>query len=822
MQHRSLTIAALLLLPCTLIAQWKSLPDVDSLRYENGATVLLHAGKSVTRVQVLADDLVRIRCVPGGSALGAGFSWAVVKRDWKPPVVRRLETDSAITLASTTLKVVIGRRPLRISFLDSAGHLVNADHPGKGMSQSGNEIRVWKIMPPDEHYFGLGEKGGSFNRRGSHTAMWNSDIPAYGPDTDPLYQSIPFFYGVREGKAYGIFFDNPAWSSFDFGKESRNQYSFGAESGEIDYYFFCGPTPRKILSTFTELVGRMPLPPRWSLGYQQCRWSYTPESRVREIAESFRSQRIPCDVIYLDIDYMEGYRVFTWNARNFPSPERLLTDLARDGFKVVAIIDPGIKIDSSYAAYRSGEAGNHFVSRSDGTVFTGDVWPGRCAFPDFTNQRTRTWWGEQFSGLVHSGIKGWWNDMNEPSVFNTPTRTIDLAAVHRTDFGPSSHAGNHNIYGMQMTRATFEGVRKLVPGERPFVLTRASYAGGQQFAAAWTGDNVASWEHFAMALRMCLSMSISGQPFVGSDIGGFLGYPSGELFARWLQLGIFTPLMRAHSEINEPNKEPWEYGAEFTVINRETINLRYALLPYIYGVMQEAAATGIPAMRPMMFDNPTDLINLDESTQFTFGSDLLVAPVLQQGAVKRRVNLPAGFWYDYWTGVLHAGGKEVSVDAPINRIPFFIRAGAAIPTQQVVQYTSEAPVDPLTILVYPHPSGIRTQSVFYEDDGTSLRFQKGEYLRRTLTQSGSVDSLTLVLSAAEGIYRPAGRSLIFRVLSAGKTPKRVTLNNMSSNRREISPSTRQEDGWWMDEKDGAITIRCPDRTDSVRLAISYR
>ncbi|MBI3586598.1 MAG: DUF4968 domain-containing protein [Ignavibacteriales bacterium] len=558
----------------------------------------MQAGKSTLRISLLAPDIVRIRLAPDG-AFAPDQSVAIIKRDWQVLKPNVTETPTEIRIASREIAVVVRKSPLRLSFLDREGNVLNKDDAERGMSWDGQAVRVWKNMPLDENYYGFGEKAGSFNRKFKHMSMWNSDIPAYKADTDPLYQSIPFFYGVRKGKAYGIFFDNSYWSSFDMGKEDPERYSFGATGGELNYYFFYGPSPKKILTRYTELVGRMQLPPRWSLGYQQCRWSYYPESRVRKLASDFRSKNIPCDVIYLDIDYMEGYRIFTFSEKNFPQPKQMIADLAKDGFKMAVIVDPGIKADSSYHAFQSGMKRDVFLKYPDGKLFIGKVWPGDCAFPDFSNPVARTWWGANFDVLVDAGVRGFWNDMNEPSVFDVPTKTVDLKVLHNDNGLMTTHAKNHNTYGMQMTQATYEGVRKLQPTERPFVLTRASYAGGQRYSAAWTGDNVASWEHLELALPMLLNLSISGQPFVGSDIGGFIGSPDGELFARWLQLGVFSPLMRSHTVINSADQEPWSYGAKFEAINRKTIELRYQLLPYIYSTMYQASVTGIPAMRPL-------------------------------------------------------------------------------------------------------------------------------------------------------------------------------------------------------------------------------
>ncbi|MEW6512001.1 MAG: glycoside hydrolase family 31 protein [Bacteroidota bacterium] len=783
-----------------LLAQWHTIPPADSIAPGQGEATFF-AGPSTLTVSVLADDLVRVRFSPATVRRPEGRSWAVIKNDWPDVHVEAIDSGGSVRLSTRSLTVSVGKNPLRVSFRDRSGRTINEDYDGKGMSWSGREVRVWKTKPLGECYYGFGEKAGRLERSDFHMTMWNSDIPAYTPATDPLYESIPFFYGIRDGKAYGIFLDNAYRSSFDMGKEARDQYSFGAEDGDLTYYFFSGPRPEDILKRFTELVGRMPLPPLWSLGYQQCRWSYSPASRVREIANGFRSRNIPCDVIYLDIDYMDGYRIFTWNPQGFPHPEELVRELSSKGFHVAVIVDPGIKVDTAYAAYRSGFAGNHFLRRPDGSVFTGKVWPGICAFPDFTSTEARRWWGDQFGPLISTGIRGWWNDMNEPSVFDVPTKTIDLDVVHAGNGWTTTHAEAHNVYGMEMTRATYEGVRRILPNERPFVLTRASFAGGWRYSAAWTGDNVSSWDHLAMALAMCLNLSISGQPFVGSDIGGFIGHPSGELFARWLQLGVFTPLMRAHSVINERNKEPWEYGDMYIDINRETINLRYRLLPYIYTAMQYASDTGIPPMRPMAFDYPGDARFAYTDDQFMFGRDILVAPVLGEGSTKRSVVLPRGLWYDYWSGEAREGGATVEVDAPVGRIPFFVRAGSTIPMRQVVQHTGEAPIDPLTLNVYPDRDGNTWSSSYYEDDGISFAYGEGATFRRTMRAWTANNATEFRFSAAEGPFRPPQRRLAMCIFGVRDTPRAVTVNG-----RRLPPAVGGKGGWEYDAARGCVTL----------------
>jgi alpha-glucosidase len=803
-----------LVISLTASAQWQSPGDVTGFKASTDSELSVTAGTATVRLRFLSPGVVRVLLsTHAGTQLPVSVAVLHPNAAGVPADLR--EEPDRLLYSTEALSVEIRRRPLRIAFLNPAGDVLNRDDPEKGMAWSGEEVRVWKSMPGDEYYFGFGEKAGPMQRRGTHMTMWNTDIPAYGADTDPLYQSIPFFYGIRNGRAYGIFFDNTHWSSFDMGKESRDTYSFGAAGGMLDYYFFAGPRPEQVLTRFTELVGRMPLPPLWSLGYQQCRWSYPNEQRVREIARGFRDRKMPCDVLYLDIDYMDGYRIFTWNRTAFPDPTRMLADLRREGFHTAVIVDPGIKADTSYHAYRTGLAGNHFLKYPDGRTYIGKVWPGECAFPDFSSSATRTWWGENFRTLVDAGVRGWWNDMNEPSVFDVPTKTVELEVLHSDEGRGMTHAAAHNRYGMEMTRATYEGVRALLPTERPFVLTRASYAGGHRYSAAWTGDNVASWEHLDMAIAMCLNLSVSGQPFVGSDIGGFIGYPGGELFARWLQFGVFTPLMRAHSVINEKNKEPWEYGDEYTAINRETLNLRYRLLPYIYTVMADAAASGMPAMRPLLFAFPEDGNGIRNDNEFLFGNDLLVAPVTEPGATARSLYLPAGEWFDYWTNQRYQGARSVTVAAPVNTIPLFVRSGAVLPSRQVVQYTDQAPIDPLTFTVYP--GGLQSDAQYYEDDGISFAYEKGTFFRRTVNQWNAEGSTTLTFSAVEGSYRPPQRDVLVRFVDVQKAPSAVEVDGKMLPSMEKSPATRGTPGWWYTPGERTVTVQLPETIQERRI-----
>lgn len=611
------------------------------------------------------------------------------------------------------------------------------------------------------NFYGLGEKTLPYNRYGSRWTMWNSDFPAYGVKFDPLYESVPFLLKADSSGAYGLFFDNTSKSNFDVGATLPDNLIYSARAGALELYIITGKNAADVVKKLADLTGKMHMPPIWSLGYQQSRWSYYPESEVLDLARGFRKNKIPCDVIYLDIDYMDGYRCFTWSPKNFPTPVSMLDTLHDKGFKVVTIIDPGIKEDKGYGVYDSGVKKDVFVKMPNGKYFVGRVWPGDCVFPDFFNKKTRQWWGEQYKSLLRFGVDGFWNDMNEPSVFNTPNKTFPLDAVHVLDDGTAMHYEVHNAYGMQMARATREGLEKLEPDKRPFVLTRANYAGGQRYAAMWTGDNFASFAHLKLALAMYLNIGVSGQPFVGSDVGGFVGNPSAELFTRWLELGTFTPFFRTHSVKDSKPREPWAFGPEFTAINRRIIDRRYKMMPEVYTAFRNAHESGLPIVRPLYLDFPEDTEAYKISNEFLFGSKLLVAPVLDSGVVKRGVYLPPGNWASIYDGLeIPQGWHEVV--APLGETPVFVKEGTILFTQSLIQSTSEQ-ADTLFLRVYGRESAAGDA---YFDDGHSLAYRDGDFLSLGATFKSDGTAGKFEFSASGG-YTPGYKELAVQLAVTG-------------------------------------------------------
>lgn len=687
------------------------------ITFQHGQARIYHYSPTVVRIRITESDPVTDQsyAVTGSpSGMFSGFDDS---------------RDSAI-LSSAEMQIVIHKNPLRITILNKNGEVLTTDYPLLPVSWQGSQVTTYKKLHPDERFLGLGEKTGPLNKRGHAYQNWNSDVPAYAVNHDPLYQTIPFFIGVHDRVTYGIFFDNSFRTRFNFGASTDEEfYSFSAEAGEMNYYVFGAATMAGIIADYTLLTGRMELPPYWSLGYQQCRWSYFPESQVMHIANQFRDRKIPCDVIYLDIDYMDQYKIFTWNQQHFPQPGKMIGKLNQLGFHVATIVDPGIKIDPDYFSYREGVAGKHFITYPDGRFYTGSVWPGRCHFPDFTEEKTRQWWGDSFVNLTEPGVEGFWNDMNEPSAWG---QSIPDIITFGFDGKKGTMRQAHNLYGLLMSRATYEGTRKLLNGKRTFGLTRAGYAGIQRYAAVWTGDNEATDEHMLLSARMVTGLGLSGVSFTGPDVGGFMGNPSEQLFTRWMSLGVYTPFFRNHSAWDTKAKEPWSFGLNVEQKVREMINHRYRLLPYIYSAFYQSVNSGRPVAASLALDYTFDekVYWYLYQNQYMFGEQLLVAPVsCEQGA--SRVYLPEGQWYRYGNDQVYDGNQEVIVDAPLTDLPVFVRASAILPLQSVIQHTGEKPSSTLEVHIY---HGTRPGSfLLYEDDGITYQYEHGEYIRRIIS-----------------------------------------------------------------------------------------
>jgi alpha-glucosidase len=747
-----------------------------------GQAVHLMCENGLLRLDVLAEDLIRFRLLPlptDERPAEPPFSYALDPDINWPPVAFEVEKDrEAVTVRTARLTCRMTLSPFDLSFLDASDQALSEAADGLGFRGAG--AFCTRRLGEVEAIYGLGEKAFGLNLRGQSLELWNTDPHSYEPGDDPIHLSVPMLMALRQGSAYGLFFDNPGRARVDLGQARQDRLRYEVDTGELCAYFFGGPRLGTILERYTQLTGRMALPPRWMLGYHQSRWSYCPEEEVRDLATGFRQRRIPCDVIHLDIHHMDGYRIFTWDRDRFPDPEGLLADLRREGFRVISIIDPGVKVDAGYWVHDEGMARDLFCRCDIETLFRGPVWPGMCYFPDFTDAKVRAWWGGLYRSLLETGVAGFWNDMNEPAIFNGE---MPHNVQHSYEGRGASHGEIHNVYGLQMARASAEGVHRLVPDGRVPVISRAGYAGLQRYALVWTGDNHSTWAHLRLGVSVCLNLGLSGIAFCGPDVGGFAGDCTGELLARWTQVGALTPFFRNHTAIGTAQQEPWAFGEPYESVCRRWIEFRYELLPYLYTAAWQSAETGLPMMRPLALAFPDDLRTYSLDDQFLLGDALLAAPVGHAGQTRRRVYLPGGPWYDFWSGERLRG--EVDAEAPLERMPLYVRAGSVLTMGPVIQHTGQWPPEALHLHVYPGDG----ESWLYEDDGLSLNYQGGEFrLTRFVCQTEAGASLR-VRREVTGPFHPGYTRFEIHVHGLQAAPQAVNVDG-----QQIEPIFDPEQG----------------------------
>ena len=712
-------------------------------------SVQIKAGNAQLQINAVSPSIVKIHLSKTG--VFDTVSYAVIPVSAGSFTCSVSETNDRITLRTDSMTVEIALRPIAVTVRNRSGAVLVEDEPTLGVSWAGSHITNYKKLRDGERFIGLGEKTGPLDRRGNGYTHWNTDFFGYPSGADPIYMSTPFYMGLHsDSLMYGMFLDNSSRVRVNFGASTDRFSSFGVEDGDLRYYVIAGSSIPSILASYSTLTGTMPLPPLWSIGYQQCRYSYYPDTQVLSIARTFRERKIPADVIYLDIHYMQDYKLFTWDATRFPDPTRMVSELSKLNFNTTIIIDPGIKIEKGYTPYEDGLAKDLFLKYSDGKPYAGQVWPGWCNFTDFTNERGRTWWGEQFKDLVKVGVRGFWNDMNEIATWGQFMPDNILFSFEGTT---ATHLLGRNVYGMQMARATYEGTKKLLGNERPFILTRAGYNGIQRYSAVWTGDNQSNDDHMMSGIRLLNSMGLTGIPFVGMDVGGFTGGPSKELFARWTSISAFTPFFRAHVAIDNKSQEPWSFGERVEQICRNYISLRYRLMPDLYSSFYESSVSGMPVMRSLAISYPFDGRTYDWQYlhQFTVGSDLMVCPTPSNERFTRVWFPGTGTWYSYYNDEKYTAGTTSVVDSPIERLPVFVRESGILLMQSQVQSNKERSSDTLYVHVY-NGTSTRTK-VWYTDDGISYDYAtKNASSTRTFTHVG--DKRELRLSAARGSYKP--------------------------------------------------------------------
>jgi alpha-glucosidase len=687
---------------------------------------------------------------------------------------------------------------------------------------SSNNLSIASFTFPEEcSLYGTGEVPGPLRRNGRSTVCWNTDAYGYDDKSRSLYQSHPWVLGLEpDGSAFGILADTTYRCEVT---TDSNSLRFAADGPSFGVIVIQAPSPEGVLSELSRLTGTMPMPPKWALGYHQCRYSYFPEKRVREVASEFRARSLPCDVIWFDIDYMEAFRVFTFDRGHFPDPLALNGDLLAQGFHNVWMIDPGMKsrkeagpsdrtvqqleadgpaavaarekeIERFDRIMKSGDDLKVWVSRADGSVYEGEVWPGWCHFPDYTSPQVQRWWAGLYREFMAMGVTGVWNDMNEPAVFNVPSKTMPLDNLHRGDpsmIAPSgkpqggrsegTHARYHNVYGMQMIKATREGISAANPDNRPFVLSRANYIGGQRYGATWTGDNSATWAHLEESVPMVLNVGLSGQPFIGPDIGGFAGNGDGALFARWFGFGAMLPFARGHTGKGNIDKEPWAFGPEIEAVCREALNRRYRLMPYYYTLFRDASTTGLPVARPLFFADPRDAALRTEDDSFLLGGLLLIECQMVPDATRVPLR-PRGIW------------REIEVHASVDLPRMFVKGGGIIPVGPVMQYVDEKPLEKVELWVCLDEAGMAAGSL-YEDAGDGLAYLNGDFRHQYFLAQREGQRLTLTTPRVDGGMkgaspRPVEVRLLLNPTSLGNALLRETPETFAEFQAEFNAAQK--------------------------------
>lgn len=707
---------------------------------ENGQQLAIETQNAYVQITAYTASIIRIRM--DKKQLGRDFSYAVIEEP-QPCKTNVTENENTIVFTTDSVRTIINKKPFSVAFYTIDGKLISEDEKGLGTSWIGNQVTTYKTLQKGERFIGLGEKTGNLDRAGTGYTNWNNDNFGYSISADPLYSTIPFYIGIHDHINYGIFLDNTYQSDFNFGASNNRFSSFGAVGGEMNYYFIYRTQLKDIITDYTALTGRMQMPPLWSIGYQQNRYSYYPDAEVMRIARTLREKKIPADGITLDIHYMDKYKLFTWDKKRFPDPVKMNQDLEKLGFKTTVIVDPGIKVEDGYAAHEDGIAKNIFVKYPDGENYTAQVWPGWCNFPDFTSTKGRDWWENKIKILANAGVDGIWNDMNEIASWGNK---MPNNVLFNYDGEPTTTLQAHNVYGMQMARSSFEGAKASF-ARRPFILTRAGYAGLQRYTAIWTGDNRSEDNHMIAGIRLLNSLGLSGVAFTGMDIGGFTGNPTIPLYARWIQIGAFTPYFRNHTAVNTKSSEPWTFGEEVTEIARNFIGLRYKLLPYIYSNFYEATQDGLPVMRSLAIDYAFDshIYDTRYQNEYLFGSSLLVLPYESEHQFGEAY-FPAGNWYNLFSGELQKGNEEKVLKLSYSKLPVYVKESSIIPMQSLIQTTAEQPKDTLYLNIYK--GDISNHFVYYEDDGESYKYEQGDFYKRVMQYDAA--NKTIRLESAEG------------------------------------------------------------------------
>ncbi|BCG57173.1 glycoside hydrolase family 31 protein [Paenibacillus sp. URB8-2] len=788
---------------------------------DNG--VKLNLGAQEAYIRMLTSDMAKVSLLNKGDK--EYTSVGIAKTDWSAPKFKVKEDDKRIVITTDSLTVDIKKSPFGIKYMDKDGNVINEDGD-QGIGYENGKPYVFKKTDNNENFYGLGEKTDGLNKRGKEEGIWHQDPFPY--ESKYIYQSVPFFIGLKDKKAYGILFDNTYRTYYNFAKESDDYYYFYADGGKLTYYFFNGPQIKDVVDRYTDLTGKIPLPPEWSLGFHQSSWAYS-QNDMEEVAAGYREKKIPADGLFFDIEYMDDYKAFTWG-KKVPDPAGLGKRMEEQGFHQVNIFDPAIRALPGYSVYDEGTAKDLWVKNPDGTAFLGKLWPWNpsappsSVYPNFLKKETRDWWSMQYKPFFDTGIDGIWNDVNEPVSFIAKDHwTLPLDAVHEDDNGVKhAHEEVHNIYAHLEEEASYNAFKKLKPNVRPFVLTRAGYTGTQRYAATWTGDNHSTWEHLRMSIPMNANVGLAGHPFVGNDIGGFtknkqLGeICTPELFARWLELGAFLPFSRDHynNDGDSPSvkqninrQEPWQFGKEVEDISRKYISMRYELMPYLQNAFKQAHETGNLIQQPLVFQFQDDPNTYNNEDQFMFGDSLMIAPVVEKGATSRSVYLPAGVkWIDYWTGEEFEGGQTITKQADLGTLPLYVKQGSIIPRREVQQYAGEKKLTNLTLDTYLND---KASYSYYQDDATTEDYTRGEFNVTDFHVENKGNHVEFEQDKKVQNYASDIQSYTLKLHDAVEPKKVQAANNKYAKAGSVEELNGQERAYYFDANEHVLYVKIP-------------
>ena len=715
-----------------------------------------------TLIEDLGSDVHRLK-ISGGTP-------------WKNP--SQAELAAALPGKSHHQVISDAKTGFRIA-KNATGRALLSGVPDATFGTCGSSWLLQFLHTPDMQFYGLGEHNKGLEKSGQRVKFWNTDLWAdfslheiRHANPNPMYVAIPWLI-VKQGNEYlGILINHPGavfmdlassfiWSADNPDDRNRKSFYIGAPDGKPDLYFIVGPSLPELTRKLQRLVGTTPLPPLWALGHHQCRWGYAGAKDLQNLDRQFTEHKIPTDGLWLDIDYMDRYKVFTFADKHWGNDTQLrksLASLARKGRRVIPILDPGVKVEPGYVVQDDGLKQGVFCLNPAGQPFIGFVWPGKTYFPDFSLPEARTWWADHVKAFAETGVAGAWLDMNDPSV-----GSVELDDM-RFDHGRQPHESYHNQYAFGMAKASHAGFLAARPDERPFLLARSAFISSSRYTAVWTGDNVANWHHLRTSIPLSIGLALSGQPFNGPDVCGFADDTNPALAIAWYKAGFLFPFLRNHSMLDSRQQEPWALGKPALKIIRHYIRLRYKLLPYLYQAFIAQEQTGEAILRPLFYDyrDTPELPLATIADEFMIGRDILQAPLVVENTRERSVILPGTHrWFSIQNGHWHSGGSTHEVSAGAAETPLYIREGALIPMQTGERTTAINDLGRIELHCFLRRDTTAPASTIYTfDDGLSFSYQKGK--RTTAVFTATIEEGTLVLTVEE--YHPDFQSMSLQVV----------------------------------------------------------